>query len=85
MTEPTKEHIEAWQREWYLARFVSPTARNVFVARRAAAWAREQALEEAARVCDSVDNYANPMTACDCAYAIRALKAKSAKIEGGDG
>lgn len=36
--------------------------------------ARQQALEEAAQVCDSVDNYANPMTARDCADAIRALK-----------
>ena len=36
--------------------------------------ARQQALEDAAQVCDSVDNYANPMTARDCADAIRALK-----------
>lgn len=31
-------------------------------------------LEAAAKVCMSVDNYANPMTARDCADAIRALK-----------
>jgi len=31
-------------------------------------------LEEAARICDSVNNYSNPMTANDCADAIRALK-----------
>ena len=30
-------------------------------------------IERAAKVCDSVDNYANPMTASDCAAAIRAL------------
>ena len=30
-------------------------------------------LEEAAKVCDCVDNYANPMTARDAADAIRAL------------
>ena len=35
---------------------------------------RDGALEEAALVCDGVDNYANPMTANDCADAIRALK-----------
>ena len=28
--------------------------------------------EECAKVCDSVDNYANPMTAKDCADTIRA-------------
>lgn len=36
---------------------------------------RAQALEDAAAVCDSVDNHANPMTARDCADAIRALRA----------
>lgn len=35
---------------------------------------RNAALEEAAAICDSVDNHANPMTARDCADAIRALK-----------
>ena len=35
---------------------------------------REQTLEEAAKVCDSVNNYDNPMTATDCAAAIRGLK-----------
>ena len=29
--------------------------------------------ERAAKVCDSVNNHDNPMTACDCADAIRAL------------
>lgn len=28
--------------------------------------------EACAKICDSVDNYANPMTASDCADAIRA-------------
>jgi hypothetical protein len=35
---------------------------------------RAEALEEAAKVCDSVNNYDNPMTATDCAEAIRGLK-----------
>jgi hypothetical protein len=35
-----------------------------------------EVLEEAARVCDSVNNHDNPMTASDCAAAIRALAAK---------
>jgi osmotically-inducible protein OsmY len=35
---------------------------------------RNQALEEAAKVCDGVNNYSNPMTANDCADAIRAMK-----------
>ena len=34
----------------------------------------KDALEEAAKVCGSVDNYANPMTANDCAESIRNLK-----------
>lgn len=41
--------------------------------RQAQADAARAALEEAARVCDSVNNYDNPMTATDCADAIRAL------------
>jgi hypothetical protein len=35
----------------------------------------KEVLEEAARVCDSV-SHENPMTASDCAAAIRALAAK---------
>jgi hypothetical protein len=35
----------------------------------------KEVLEEAARVCDSV-SHENPMTASDCAEAIRALAAK---------
>ena len=38
---------------------------------------RLDALEEAARVCDGVNNHDNPMTARDCADAIRALKEKT--------
>lgn len=38
--------------------------------------ARNKALEEAARICLGVNNYDNPMTANDCADAIRALKHK---------
>ena len=33
----------------------------------------ERTKERCARVCDSVDNFANPMTANDCAAAIRSL------------
>jgi hypothetical protein len=33
-------------------------------------------LEEAALICDSVNNYSNPMTANDCADEIRSLKPK---------
>lgn len=36
-----------------------------------------EALELAARVCDSVNNHDNPMTATDCAEAIRKLKDQS--------
>ena len=31
-------------------------------------------LEQAAKVCDSVNNHSNPMTANDCADSIRSLK-----------
>lgn len=41
--------------------------------------ARNAALEEAAQVCDSVNNHDNPMTAADCADAIRA-KAKGGVV-----
>jgi len=41
---------------------------------RFAALVRAAALEEAADICDRVNNYDNPMTAGDCADAIRALK-----------
>lgn len=34
---------------------------------------RAAGLEEAAKICDSVNNHDNPMTARDCADAIRAL------------
>lgn len=43
---------------------------------------RNAALEQAAAICDSVDNYANPMTAKDCADAIRALKTQADKDGG---
>lgn len=33
-------------------------------------------LEEAAKVCDGVNNYSSPMTANDCADEIRSLKPK---------
>jgi hypothetical protein len=42
--------------------------------KRFAALVRAAALEEAADICDRVNNYDNPMTAGDCADAIRALK-----------
>ena len=38
---------------------------------------RAEVLEEAADICDRVNNYDNPMTAGDCADAIRALKEKT--------
>lgn len=41
--------------------------------RQAQADAARAALEQAAKVCDRVNNYDNPMTATDCANAIRAL------------
>lgn len=43
---------------------------------------RNAALEEAAAICDSVDNHANPMTARDYADAIRALKTQADKDGG---
>jgi hypothetical protein len=36
----------------------------------------DAAIERCALVCDGVNNYDNPMTARDCAEAIRALKGK---------
>ena len=42
-----------------------------------AALVRNAALEDAADICDRVNNYDNPMTAGDCADAIRALKEKT--------
>lgn len=38
---------------------------------------RDQALEEAASICDRVNNHDNPMTARDCADTIRALRKAS--------
>ena len=38
---------------------------------------RAEVLEEAADICDRGNNYDNPMTAGDCADAIRALKGKN--------
>ncbi|CCH04722.1 FIG00434035: hypothetical protein [Achromobacter xylosoxidans NH44784-1996] len=53
---------------------------------------RNAALEEAAAICDSMDNHANPMTSRDCADAIRALKqpqaakdARTCSCPSGDG
>lgn len=43
---------------------------------------RDNVLEEAARICDSVNNHDNPMTARDCADAIRALKTSAATAGG---
>ena len=45
--------------------------------RQYAAASRAAALEEAADICDRGNNYDNPMTAGDCADAIRALKGKN--------
>lgn len=39
--------------------------------------AHATAIELAAMICESVNNYDNPMTALDCADAIRALKETS--------
>lgn len=75
MTEPTKEQIEAWWEEW--AR-TTPFYTNMvlFISERAAAWAREQALEEAAKVCDDQwrDSDDAAIACGDCATTIRALK-----------
>ncbi|MFY3577277.1 hypothetical protein ACOTI8_31760 [Achromobacter xylosoxidans] len=43
---------------------------------------RNAALEEAAAICDSMDNHANPMTSRDCADAIRALRTQADKDGG---
>ena len=53
-----------------------------YIAQRAAAWAREQALEEAAKVCADLtisggDNASYCWGAGDCEKAIRALKEKA--------
>lgn len=39
--------------------------------------AREQERERCAQICESVNNYDNPMTANDCADAIRATSDKA--------
>lgn len=52
-------------------------AYNMGIVERFAALVRAAALEEAADICDRVNNYDNPMTAGDCADAIRALKEKT--------
>lgn len=44
----------------------------------------DNALEEAAKICDGVNNHDNPMTSRDCSDAIRALKS-SANGAGGQG
>lgn len=43
------------------------------------------ALEEAAKIADGVDNYANPMTAGDVADAIRALKPLPVPVAANEG
>lgn len=45
---------------------------------------KNEALEAAAKVCDSVNNFDNPMTAGDCANEIRRLKPINAvtRVEG---
>lgn len=55
----------------------NPSLLMVHELTRFAALVRAQALEEAADICDRVNNYDNPMTAGDCADAIRALKEKT--------
>lgn len=56
MTEPTKGMIQAWIMEWMLIPGEETTAQQLaHVARRAAAWAREQALEEAERTVRDYD------------------------------
>lgn len=79
MTEPTKEMVDLWFTEWFESTDSFPPPPGEFVARRAAAWAREQALEEAA---DEADHWIgiekSASDACDeIAAAIRALKGKS--------
>lgn len=94
MTEPTKEQIEAWIHEtWGIFRPESNyTVPYAYVARKAAAWAREQALEEAAQACATlpklhpsprlgdavamVEEYAHATGIAKCIKAIRALKEK---------
>ena len=53
---------------------IVPVAKRKIAAPVDAKVIRAEALEEAAKVCDSVNNYDNPMTATDCAEAIRGLK-----------
>ena len=90
MTEPTTEMIDQWFRD-AVACGDSPQHAYFSVANAAASWAREQALEEAAKVCEEKEDdyqqreglrYAelktDAQTGCgECAYAIRALKGKS--------
>ena len=87
MTEPTKEMIREWIIEIDRESGINKTPERVprgyiELCRRAASWAREQALEEAAKVCDHEWNGDSSSVdydqACnDCAQAIRALKEKA--------
>ena len=48
MTEPTKKMVDAWRSDWLRTHATEPSAE--YVARRAAAWAWDEALERAARI-----------------------------------
>ena len=69
--KPSKEQIEAWVGQ------VLPGAPVVLpddakIAELAYAAGRKAGMEEAVRIVAGVDNHSNPMTATDCADAIRA-------------
>ncbi len=72
MTEPTKEpsqeQLDAWHQE---ATGGTKTLDLPCFAKLAFAAGRKAGMEEAAKIVDGVNNYDNPMTASDCAEAIR--------------
>ncbi len=77
--KPTIEQVTNWALEGFQK---GRTAVYDHLAQCAASWAREQALEEAAKVCDHEWNGDSSSVdydqACnDCAQAIRALKEKA--------
>lgn len=78
----TREQAEQIARKHQLKRLteahaerVKPSEWVIDAIMEAAAIERADEREACAKVCDSVDNYANPMTAKDCADAIRARSA----------
>ena len=85
MTEPTKEMIDQWHVEWINSDFVNEPE---WIARRAAAWAREQALKDAEQGVRAAINKRRPwyefVQEREIYAAIRALKKQDQPKENQD-